>query len=90
MHGTSGSVWGKVVSITPFGATVETDPRYGAGPPVQFDKDGNNINNPSERLYLSTKEAPISRHDADPIIFSEGEGLVARFMHESRDTQKTR
>jgi hypothetical protein len=51
LHGL-GSVWAKVISVTPFGVTVETDPFYGAER-RQFDKDGNNADHPSKlKLYL--------------------------------------
>jgi hypothetical protein len=59
LHGGPGSVWAKVLAVTPSGATVETDPFYGAEL-IQFDKNGNNIGHHSKlRLYLGPKEAGI-------------------------------
>src|SRR5215831_7923502 len=61
VRGTSGSVWAKVISVTPLGATVETEPCYGAEL-LQFDKDGSIIDykhDPSLRLYLGPIEAGV-------------------------------
>jgi hypothetical protein len=59
LHGTGGAVWAKVIAVTHFGATVETEPCYGAEL-IQFDKSGNIIGRHSKlRLYLSPEEAGI-------------------------------
>jgi hypothetical protein len=59
LYGALGSVWAKVIAITPYGATVETDPYYGAEL-IPFDKDGSSIGPHSKlKLYLGPKEAGI-------------------------------
>jgi hypothetical protein len=83
VYGTSGGVWAKVIAVASKGVTVETEPCYGAQL-MSFDKDGDEIGNPSVRLYMSTKEAPISMPDLDPVIFTDERGLVARFTNQPK------
>jgi hypothetical protein len=58
VHSGPGSVWAKVLAVTPSGVTVETDPFYGAEL-IQFDKNGNSIGPSKLRLYLGPVEAGI-------------------------------
>src|SRR5215471_11509483 len=61
LYGTSGGVYAKVISITPKGVTVETEPGYGPEL-IQVDKDGN-ADRRNLKLYLGPIEAGIVWHN---------------------------